>query len=337
MDEKQKMIGGEITLESLVSATVALPGVKVSRTLFLTEVFSNNVIPLEDILEKGAVEAGVTKDELTAIANKLIFKRTSASSIASFATGLPGGFALAATIPADVLQFYGVALRLAQELSYLYGAKDIWVDGQLDSERVKNQLLLYCGVMLGVSGAASGVRVLSVQLAKTAAKKIPQKALMKTFWYPLLKQLGKAIGIRVTKTSLAKGVSKAIPVIGGVVSGTLNFASMIPMANRLRDTLDGATFGYTDEDYEKDLNIIESISEGEDNPERKIEKQERIKNAGKKVVEKCNSFFTKSERQRVASQKVILNTIQELYELKENGALTQEEFAEKKAELLAKI
>ena len=67
---------------------------------------------------------------------------------------------MAATIPADVMQFFGMALRLAQELSYLYGAHDLWQGGQVDDERVQNQLILYCGVMFGVSGAVSGVRVL---------------------------------------------------------------------------------------------------------------------------------------------------------------------------------
>ena len=37
----------------------------------------------------------------------------------SFAAGIPGGLAMAATIPADVAQFFGMALRLAQELAYL--------------------------------------------------------------------------------------------------------------------------------------------------------------------------------------------------------------------------
>ena len=92
--------------------------------------------------------------------------------------------------------------------------------------------------MFGVSGAVSGVRVLTTQLAKTTAKKLPQKALTKTFWYPIVKQIGKALGVRVTKSTVASGVSKIVPIIGGVVSGSLNFASMLPMANRLQGTLD---------------------------------------------------------------------------------------------------
>ena len=127
---------------------------------------------------------------------------------------------MAATIPADVMQFFGMALRLAQELSYLYGADDLWQNGIVDEEKIKSQLIMYCGVMFGVSGAVSGVRVLSTQIAKTTLHKLPQKALTKTFWYPIVKQIGKAVGIKVTKSSVAKGISKAIPVIGGVISGT---------------------------------------------------------------------------------------------------------------------
>lgn len=123
-----------------------------------------------------------------------------------------------------------MALRLAQELSYLYGGGDLWVDGQIDDDKVKSQLIMYCGVMFGVSGAVSGVRVLSTQIAKTTLKKLPQKALTKTFWFPMIKQIGKALSIKVTKATVAQGISKAIPVIGGVISGGLNFASMMPMA-----------------------------------------------------------------------------------------------------------
>lgn len=59
----------------------------------------------EDVLDFRPVEAKVSKEKLAAISNKLILKRTSQSSVASFAAGIPGGLAMAATIPADVLQF----------------------------------------------------------------------------------------------------------------------------------------------------------------------------------------------------------------------------------------
>ena len=111
-----------------------------------------------------------------------------------------------------------MALRLAQELSYLYGQPDLWENGALDNEKVKNQLILYCGVMFGVSSAGAGVRVMAANMAKVALKKIPQQALTKTVWYPIVKQVCKSVGVKITKSTVAKGFSKAIPVIGGVIS-----------------------------------------------------------------------------------------------------------------------
>ena len=244
----------ELALETIISSAVQIPGVKVNRSKFLSETFAAEDAEIQDILDLGPIEAQFPQDRLSVLAHKLILTRSSQSSLASFVAGIPGGFAMAATIPADVLQFFGMALRLAQELSYLYGAQDLWQDKQIDDEKVKNQLLLYCGVMFGVSGAVSGVRVLTTQIAKTALKRLPQKALTKTFWYPIIKQIGKSIGIKVTKSTVAQGFSKAIPVIGGVISGGLNFASMMPMANRLHVVLDSAAFGYSEEDLAQDIN-----------------------------------------------------------------------------------
>lgn len=247
---------------------------------------------------------------------------------------------MAATIPADVLQFFGMSIRLAQELSYLYGASDLWQDGQIDDEKVKNQILLYCGVMFGVSGAVSGVRVLSTQIAKTTLKKLPQKALTKTFWYPIVKQIGKVIGIKITKSSVAKGVSKVVPVIGGVVSGGLNFASMMPMANKLQAALDSAAFGYTEEDFQQDLNEIEciSIDDAPDNTEIKDIKTKFIAE-GKKLTGNFSGLFSKkkSKADDTKQEDDVFETLKKLSQLKEAGVITQEEFNSKKAELLSKI
>ena len=256
MEEKEKNSAKQLVLEDIITKTIQIPGVKVNRKQFLAEQFASKANNLEEILDKGPIEAGIKREDIKLLSKKLILTRTSQSSIASFVAGIPGGLAMAATIPADTLQFFGMTLRLAQELSYLYGAQDLWKDGTIDDEKVKNQLILYCGVMFGVSGAVSGVRVLSTQLSKTALKKIPQKALTKTFWYPILKKIASFIGVSLTKKTFAQGVSKAVPVIGGVISGGINFASMMPMANKLNDTLEKATFDYSDEEFNKDIEII---------------------------------------------------------------------------------
>lgn len=190
------------------------------------------------------------------MAKSLIQKRVVASSAASFVAGLPGGPAMAATIPTDMLQFYAVVLRLAQEIAYLYGEPDLWSNNILDKERVTNQLILYCGVMFGATGAAQTVRVLSSSISKQVMKKLPQKALTKTFYYPIVKQIAKACGVKMTKEIFTKGVSKAVPIVGGVVSGGITYASMMPMANRLVKTFDNMHFEYTENDFNNDYEVI---------------------------------------------------------------------------------
>ena len=317
-------------IESIIVSAVQIPGVKVNRNKFLAEVFANEGVNIQEVLEVGPIEAKLSQERLRSISSKLILKRTSQSSIASFAAGIPGGLAMAATIPADVLQFFGMSLRLAQELSYIYGAQDLWHDGQIDDERVKNQLLLYCGVMFGVSGAVSGVRVLSTQIAKTTLRKLPQKALTKTFWYPILKKISMAIGLKITKSTVAQGFSKAIPVLGGVISGGLNFASMMPMAKRLQTALDSASFEYTDEDLQKDLLEIEAISES-------ASSDTEDKNDDKKVKRNLSGLFAKKKTSNIEEKENPIETIKKLSEMKDCGIITDKEFEDKKAELLAKL
>ncbi len=335
-----KQISTKISLEDIITTSIKLPGVKVNRDKFLAEQFAGTGVNVQDIITFGPIDAGVSREELSNLANKLIIKRTSQSSAASFVTGIPGGLAMAATIPADVMQFFGMALRLAQELSYLYGGGDLWSDGQIDDEKVKSQLIMYCGVMFGVSGAVSGVRVLSTQIAKTTLKKLPQKALTKTFWYPMIKQIGKALSIKVTKATVAQGVSKAIPVIGGVISGGLNFASMMPMAKRLSAALDKATFDYSEDEYESDLDVIDKIATGEIIAAPESDKKEEIKqklsetvNDAKKGVSSIIGKFVKREDEVQKADPV--EEIKKFKELLDLGVITQEEFDKKKKEVLS--
>ena len=352
-------------LETIVAHAMQIPGIEVNRSRFLSSIFPEKDYDLERIINEGPVAAGIDQETLAKLANKLIFKRTGASSVASFLAGLPGGVALAATIPADVLQFFAMAVRLAQELAYLYGAEDFWKNGEIDNEKVRNQMVLYCGVMFGASGAVSGVRVLTAQIAKTALKKIPQKALTKTFWYPIVKQVAKAIGVKVTKTTVANGISKAIPVIGGVISGSLNFASMYPMAHRLQKSLEDASFDYTDEELAADIEVIENIeTEGsaaasEETPQ-KSQLFDRVKETtwsiAKRGVSAAKGAFntmgqsissvfnkkkdspseenTQDENRPMMTFDERIEMIRKLKDLLDDGIITQEEFDQKKAQLL---
>lgn len=331
MEEKDNDLAKQMILEEVITNAVQIPGVKVNRKQFLAEQFASKADNLEEIIDKGPIEAGMKREDIILLSKKLILARTSQSSIASFVAGIPGGLAMAATIPADILQFFGMALRLAQELSYLYGAQDLWVEGKIDDDKVKNQLILYCGVMFGVSGAVSGVRVLSTQLSKTALKKIPQKALTKTFWYPIIKKIANFIGINLTKKTFAQGVSKAVPVIGGFISSGINFASMMPMANRLNDTLDKATFNYSDDEFNKDIEIIMNPDDYEEVKEDKPTVSKTISDGINNTTAGISKFISKIGKKNDNDP---YEELKKLKDLLDNNIITQEEFEQKKKQLL---
>ena len=104
-----------------------------------------------------------------------------------------------------------------------------------------------------------GVRIAASAMAKQVAKKLPQKALTKTFYYPVVKSVLKTFGVKVTKTTFSKAVAKAIPVVGGIVSGGLTFATMRPMGVRLADALEKAIFDYDDNSLKEDISVVESL------------------------------------------------------------------------------
>lgn len=258
-------------LVDILSEALSIPGVKVNRESFLVQTFPK-VEPAirEQILAEGPVRAGFTKEELHRIASNIITRYTWTSTGASFLTGLPGGVAgTAIGISADTMQYFGIALRLAQEISYLYGAEDLWNDNSINLDAVMNRFVLYFGVMLGAGGAAATMRVAFAALGKQVLKKLPQKALMKTFYYPIIKSIAKFFGKQMTKTTFAKGVSKVVPLIGGVVSGGITFATMPPMGNKLVEAFETLCFNYTDEKLEQDIEtmkataVLEIEAEGE--------------------------------------------------------------------------
>ena len=307
-------------LVDTISKAIQIPGVKVNRGEFLLSVFKdadNDV--REKILNEGPVAAGYSKEEIKRMAKRLVNERTLTSTGLSFAAGLPGGIAMAGTIPADTIQFYGIALRLAQEISYLYGAEDLWEDGRVDAEKVTNQLILYCGVMFGVSGASATLKLMASALSKQALKKLPQQALMKTVYYPIIKRIVTFFGAKMTKDIYAKGVSKAIPVVGGIASGGITLASMRPMGIRLVDSFDEAVFDYTEEDFDNDFDEAVNIIEAD------------------VTVEDTTTETEINNGQVQQDDKTFIDKIKEAKSLLDDGLITEEEFSLIKSKIIGSI
>ena len=238
-----------------------LPVVKVDRNQFLMDKFGKGLSQEEvgKLLADGPVNI-VSKDKLDKAAKACIMDNVLLSSGASVLAGLPGGIAMAVTIPADVAQYYAMALKLAQELGYIYGFQYLWSEKDKLTEEAQNTLLLYLGVMLGVSGTGALLRAGDMAIGKQALKSIPQKALTKTLYYPILQKVLKVFGISLTKGTFAKGVSKVLPVVSGVISGGITFATMKPMGENLQKEL-SKMIDYNEEQYEKDVKSIRKEAE----------------------------------------------------------------------------
>ena len=232
---------GEVDIEDFIIFGLRTPGIGVNRASYLRAEF-RKTFP-EDVIEEAVrttpAKAGITVEQIDKLANQAIaYERNCVTGI-STALGMPGGAAMAATVPADMVQYYGFMLRAAQKLLYLYGFPQIDVEEKnsvFDSETL-NMLTLCLGVMFGVSGANQALRVIANALAKGVEKKLLQKALTKGTIYPMVKSIAKWFGQNMTKKVFAGFFKKAIPVIGGLIGGGITYLSFGPCCEKLRDTL----------------------------------------------------------------------------------------------------
>lgn len=155
------------------------------------------------------------------------------------ALGMPGGVAMAATIPADIAQYYGYMHRATQKLMYLYGFTQIDVEGNgqvFDSETM-NLLILCMGVMYGVVGANNALKAVAKALGTGVEKQLLRRALTKGTIYPIVKSVSKWFGVRMTKQIFAGVFKKAIPVVGGVLGGGITYLSFKPCCDKLKASL----------------------------------------------------------------------------------------------------
>ena len=232
---------GTVDIEDIIVLAIKAPGVHITRANFLKkELFKNYP---QEVIDKAIAttpaQAGIPSKEIDKIADEVIkFERNCVSGI-SAALGAPGGWAMAATIPADIIQYYGYTLRATQKLLYLYGFPEIDSDEeglQLDSQTI-NQIILCLGVMNGVAGANNAIKGMAKALAVGVEKKLLNAALTKGTFYPLVKAIAKWFGVKMTKSLFAGFFKKAIPVVGGIVGGGITFFSFKPCCYRLKNAL----------------------------------------------------------------------------------------------------
>ena len=227
--------------EKVITTAMSLPVVRVDRDSWLYAQLSKYVPSEQAMLAVSScpAKAGISEELVGQIADGVIRNHVGLASAGSFATGVPGGWAVLATVPADLAQFYGVALSLAQKLAYLYGWSDLQdSEGHLDEE-TRYRLILLLGVMMGVAQASAVIRKVADQMASEASRRIPRQAMTRYGAYKVAKQVLRILGVKLTKQSLARGTAKVIPLAGGVVSGGITAVGLSVMAGKLKRHLEG--------------------------------------------------------------------------------------------------
>lgn len=288
VDEKVVESEEEAIAYKIIKRAASLRGVAINRTAFLQAELSKKCPAdvVEKAIETTPQEAGVSMEVMDELADAAISLETRKVAGLSALAGLPGGLAMIGTIPADLTQYFAHSLRIEQKLAYIYGWESFLNDDDVVDDETMYRLILFLGVMMQVGGAnVSLAKFASSTAAAGVAKAIQKQALTKTVWYNPLKKILGVVGVKVTKNSFAEVLSKGVPVIGGVVSGGLTYATFNPGAKSLKKylrTLPQATGEVLpEEEMEELVNQIEEESEADFGAALK----EAISAAGEKAKE----------------------------------------------------
>ncbi len=220
---------------SVLRTALALPGVKVDRKAFLRRALSKHVTEkvLQSAIDTSPAKAGVSKNTIRHIATASIKWHRAGVSALSFASGIPGGWWIAGTVPADLTQFFWHVLVILQKLAYLYGWPELFSeDSELDDETLLI-LTVFVGVMLGAESAAKVLGDIAERAAAQVLKRLPRETLTKWGLYRLAREVAKRIGIKLTEDSFARYLSRIVPILGGIISGTVTWISFSLMTSRL--------------------------------------------------------------------------------------------------------
>lgn len=251
---------GKVDIEDVIIISLSIPGIRINRAEFLQKELQRYCTQEEinNAIEHNPTYAKISSEIIDKIADQVIkYERNCVSGI-STALSMPGGLAMAATIPTDIAQYYGYMLRATQKLMYLYGFPEIDTsekNGVFDSETV-NTLTICLGVMYGVAGANNALKAMATGLANGISKKIMSTALTKGTLYPIVKNIAKWFGVKMTKKMLVGIVQKSVPIIGGVVGGSITFATFKPCCDKLKKSLQNTSLSNPNYIPSKDEDII---------------------------------------------------------------------------------
>ena len=240
VDQDAHLSDEEAFAYKILRRAATLQGVTIDRNVFLYTELSKKCPPsvVAAAIESNPHDAGVPMAVIDSLADAAINIETTKVAGLSALAGIPGGLAMFGTIPADLVQYFAHSLRIEQKLAYLYGWESFLNDSDQVDDETMMRLIVFLGVMMQVGSASSSITKFASTTARAGISKTIQKqALTKTAWYNPMKQILRVVGVKVTKSSFAEAVAKGVPILGGVISGGITYATFRPGANRLKSYL----------------------------------------------------------------------------------------------------
>ena len=218
-----------------------MPGAKINRESFLRKTFKG--LSEEEIMLCLAESPAkvIPAKEIEKAANSVINSHTAKVTTISTVSGIPGGLALLATIPADLANYYYHIISVGQKLGYLYGFPDMIDDkGKLTPDG-EIMLTAFIGVMNKVQIANELIKKLASEMAKRmseeTAKRIAGNILSKQIVSQAVETIATKLGTKITSKTAGRGISKAIPIVSGIICGGITYATFKPQSKRLLQAL----------------------------------------------------------------------------------------------------
>lgn len=121
MTENQHIENSGSNFTQMLDAAAKLPGARISRAVYLRTALKRHCTEeqVERAIAESPAAAGIPLKVITEVANTSIAYETSKVTGLSTLAGIPGGLAMVGTVPADLVQYMGHMLRIAQKLAYI--------------------------------------------------------------------------------------------------------------------------------------------------------------------------------------------------------------------------
>ena len=235
----------------VLATVLRMPGVRVDRVAFLRKSLKDYAGEQKlDMLVNVRPYTIVSDKVVDQVATACINRHTALATTTSTLAGLPGGLAMAATLPGDLTQYFYHVVVLSQKLAYLYGFPDFTDENGELGENATDLLTIFIGAMMGVRVAEQGISQLARGVATSAVSRLPRVALTRAAIYPIAVQVARLVGARLTREGFTKTVGRLIPIAGGVFSGTLTLLTFRPGARRLQKRLKAQKMHFNDGDID---------------------------------------------------------------------------------------